>query len=80
MEIKDVVLKLIGDPQSKGCSSRDKEVLKNVEVLGELVIDLFNELTFITRDRHSYESSVKEIGNKAKYFINEIKEGCDYEK
>lgn len=79
MEIKDVVLKLIGGTQSKGCSSRDKEVLKNVEVLGELVIDLFNELTFIARDRHSYESSVKEIGNKAMFFINEIKEGCNYE-
>lgn len=73
MEIKDVVLKLVGDTQSKGCSSRDKEVLKNVEVLGELVIDLFNELTFIARDRHSYESSVKEIGNKAMYYLNEMR-------
>lgn len=73
MEIKDVVLKLVGDTQSKGCSSRDKEVFKNVEVLGELVIDLFNELTFIARDRHSYESSVKEIGNKAMYYLNEMR-------
>lgn len=34
MEIKEIVLKLIGDMQSKGCSSRDKEVLKNVDALG----------------------------------------------
>lgn len=47
MEIKEIVLKLIGDTQAKGCSSRDKEVLKNVDALGELVVDLFDELCFV---------------------------------
>ena len=75
MEIKEIVLKLIGDIQSKGCSSRDKEVLKNVDALGELVVDLFNELCFVARDQHSHESSVKEIGKKAQFWIDEIKEG-----
>lgn len=74
MEITDIVLKLIGNTTPKGCSNEDARILENVEELGKLTVNLVTQLDDIVGSRSSYESSVKTIGERAKFWLNEIGE------
>ncbi len=74
MEIKEIVDKLIGNTDPVGCSSRDGKALENLKVKCELALALVQDLQWTARHKESYESSVKEIGEEAQKWLNELKE------
>lgn len=74
MEMVQIVNKLVGQITATGDSSRDGERLSNLIVMCNLVEDLIEEIHFSARDKDSYESSVKQIGQYADKFLNNLKE------
>lgn len=71
MKLKEIVNKLVGEINPIGCASRDPERLENLKVMCDLVIDLVQEIQYISRDKDRYESSVKTIGQYADKFLRE---------
>jgi hypothetical protein len=74
MEIVEVVNKLVGRITATGDSSRDDERLENLKLMCNLVEKLVEEIHFSARDKDSYESSVKKIGQYADKFLSNLKE------
>jgi len=71
MEIKDVVLKLIGQVKPIGESNEDDfrfENLKNLCELTEQLVCVINEIAYRYRD--SYQYSIKRAGEYAFKFID----------
>ena len=71
MEIKEIVNRLVGEINPLGCSSRDPQRLENLKVMCELVTDLIEEVQYVSRNKDSYEGSVKTIGEYADKFLRE---------
>lgn len=74
MEIKEIVLKLVGDIKPVGCSSRDEVRLENLKTLCSLVDELVVEIDDIAySNKGSYEHSVKEIVKYAEDFSEQLR-------
>lgn len=74
MDLTEIVNKLVGQISATGDSSRDGERLGNLKTMCDLVEALIQEIHFSARDKDSYESSVKRIGEYADKFLNNLKE------
>jgi hypothetical protein len=74
MELIDVVRKLIGPIEPLGCSSRDKNRLDNLNKYISLVYHLIDDMKDVSKNKTSYEYSVKEIGETADKFLDDLKE------
>lgn len=68
MELSEIVMKIVGPVEPVGCSSTDKERLKNAVMLTSLIEDLLVIVNENSRYANSYEDSVKTIGNHFKKF------------
>lgn len=74
MELTQIVNKLVGQIVATGDSSRDGERLENLKIMCNLVEGLIEEIHFSARDKDSYEGSVRQIGQYADKFLNNLKE------
>lgn len=74
LTLHDITQKFIGETTPLGCASRDKERLYNTLELLELIGDLMENVRYLSTYADSHESSVKEIGLKAKTFRETFKE------
>lgn len=75
MDIKQIVDKLLGSCNPRGCATRDKEALISLTERIKLIEELIGDIQYIARkDKDSYESSVKTIGERADRFLRELKE------
>ena len=70
----EVVNKLTGFCEPAGDSYLDEERAKNLELKIELVDSLLTEIVEASYSKDRVEGSVKEIGNKAFYYIESIQE------
>jgi len=71
MEIKEIVNKLVGEINPLGCASRDPQRLENLKVMCNLITDLIEEVQYVSRNKDSYEGSVKVLGEYADKFLRE---------
>lgn len=70
--ITEIIHKLIGPINPIGKANIDPERLENLKLLCSVVDELVNNIADIsTKNRNSYEHSVKEIGEYASNFMNE---------
>ena len=74
MELTQIVNKLVGQISATGDSSRDGERLESLKTMCNIVEGLIEEIQFSARDKDSYEGSVKQIGQYASNFLNNLKE------
>lgn len=75
MDIKQIVDKLLGSCNPQGCATRDKEALISLTERIKLIEELIIDIQYIARkDKDSYESSVRAIGERADRFLRELKE------
>lgn len=74
MEIKEILDKLIGATSATGDSSRDGQRLENLKTKCNLIEELIEDVRFSARDKDSWESSVKGIGQYADKFLIRLKE------
>lgn len=74
MEIKEIVLKLVGNINPAGDASRDGERFDNLVTLCDLVEDLVHKIKYVSKSKSSYESSVSKAGIYADKFLKSLKE------
>ena len=65
MEIKDVVLKLVGNVNPVGETNTDDKRFENLKTLCGVVDELIYEIQSVTRNKHAQEYSVKRAGEYA---------------
>ena len=75
--IKKMVMSTIGAVNSTGCSSTDSKRIDNLQELIELVDSLITVISDCTEDCDSPEHSVKEIGKKAKHYLNNLRDALN---
>jgi len=69
MEIKDVVMKLIGPVEPVGETNTDNARFEHLNELCGLVEDLVSEINRVCPNKDSYEYSVKRAGEYAYNFL-----------
>lgn len=70
MELKDVVLKLIGDVQPVGSTHIDEDRFENLKVLCRLVNELVCEIDSVSADnKDRHEFSVREMVSYVDNFL-----------
>jgi len=74
MEIREIVLKLVGNINPAGDASRDGERFNNLVTLCNLVETLVYEINYVSHSKDSYESSVKRAGVYADKFLKNLKD------
>lgn len=74
MEIKEIVMKLIGPVQPVGESAIDAERLKNIRNLTVVIDSLLDEIKDASLEASRVEDSMRLIGTHAKSFLNYLKE------
>ena len=72
MELHDIVLKLVGNINPAGDASIDDERFENLKKLTNLIDDLISDVQYVSRNRDSYESSVKRSGVYADEFYRKF--------
>lgn len=72
MELKDIVLKLIGEVKPVGESNEDEKRFENLKNLCSLTDDLLTVIDKIVMCKDDYRSSVKEAGEYADKFLTKI--------
>lgn len=72
--IYEVVKKLVGPIDAYGSTEIDEQRLKNLEVFGDLLVELKMDLRAVSQNKTRQEYSMKQIGEKAQYYIDELKE------
>lgn len=77
MTYTHVVKKLIGPIQPVGESNEDKNRLKNLEDMCELVEDLMLQIREVAKSKSNHQYSVKKIGEKANSFLAELFENVE---
>ena len=85
MKMADVIGMLIGPIEPQGNQSTDRERLAHIIEYGEAVIGMVQELNGILKYRDRPEESIKQIVEKAEFYLDEIgemmageKQGSDY--
>jgi len=71
MEIKDVVMKLIGPVEPVGESHTDDRRFNNLKELCDLVEELVTEINRVCPNRTCHEHSMKQAGEYAYRFLYE---------
>lgn len=72
MELKEIVLKLVGDINPHGDSSRDEKTFENLKVLCNLVEELLTTIDYVHyNNKNAFEFSVKRASEHAKKFLTE---------
>jgi hypothetical protein len=74
MEIKEIVGKLVGPIRAAGESHVDGKRLQNLEVHGQLVVDLVRDLAEAAETKDDHRASMNEIGTRADFWIQELKQ------
>ena len=77
MELYEIVMKLVGPVQPVGETNIDARRLENMKELTQLVDQLLGQIENASRYADKAEASVKEIGQHARNFINEVTTGGD---
>lgn len=72
MELKDIVLKLIGEVKPVGESNEDEKRFENLKNLCSLTDDLLTVIDKIVMCKDDYRSSVNEAGKYADKFLTKI--------
>jgi len=72
MELHDIVLKLVGKIDPAGDASLDGERFENLKTLTNLIDDLIVDVHYVSRNKDSYEISVKRSGVYADEFLNTL--------
>jgi len=73
MELRYVVMKLIGPVQPYGDHYADKQRLANMKELTELTDYLLGEIDQAAASSERQESSMKAIGQHAKEFLDDVR-------
>ena len=73
MELKDVVMKLIGPVQPYGDHYGDMQRLENMKELIELTDYLLGQIDQAAASAERPEASMKEIGQCAKGFLDDVR-------
>ena len=73
MDIKDIVMKLIGPVQPLGEHNSDIQRLKNMENLIELTDYLLDVINTAAASAERPEASMKAIGQVAKQFLDDVR-------
>ena len=73
MELDDVVMKLIGPIQPYGSEHIDTERLDNMKTLTALVEYLLYQIEQAAESANRPEASMRQIGQYAKKFLDEIR-------
>lgn len=72
-ERRDIILGLIGKRVGVGETNHDKDVLKNLDFVDEVILCIIEDLTFNT-SYTGYEASMIEIKEKSRKMLNYILE------
>jgi len=80
MELKEIVLKLVGSIAPAGESHLDSKRLENLKTLCNLVEDLVTEINYVSADKDRFESSMSVMGKYADNFLNRLTEDRNYTK
>lgn len=75
--LHEIVLKMVGNINPNGCSSRDEEAKENLKNYCDLLNEMIINLIDISNNKISYEYSVKQIGLIADNCIKNIFEECE---
>lgn len=73
MELRAVVMKLVGPVRAIGDSHFDAERLANLKALTALVEQLLTEIQSASTSADNHQDSMKAIGQYAKNFLKEIR-------
>lgn len=65
MRMIEIINKLIGSVSPYGDSNIDKERYKNLDLLGEMTVDLVSQLGDVAYYRNHMEKSMKDMGELA---------------
>jgi len=75
IDLTELVSKVNGSINPIGCSSRDSEVIKNIDNLGKMLCNYVDALNMIKyQNETAYEGSVIKCRDRAVYYLDEIKE------
>lgn len=74
MKMLEIIEKLIGNVQPYGDTNIDKTRYENLDLLGEVVVDLVYLIGGVADYKDDYRSSVKEMGEMAYKDLIIIKE------
>lgn len=72
MELKDIVMKLVGPVDAVGDHGIDMARLDNLHNLKTLVSSLLNEIEKAAETKDQYQDSMRRIGKSADKFLNDL--------
>ena len=73
MELKEIVMKLVGPVQPVGDSNADRDRLANMETLTDLLDKLLFEVNTASHSADRPEASMKAIGEHARNFLDDVR-------
>ena len=77
LDIREVVLGLVGPVNSTGCSRTDSKRIDNLRELIGLVDSLVTVIADCVEDQDSPEHSVREIGKKARHYLGNLRDSLN---
>lgn len=69
MELKDIVMRLIGPVNAVGSSHEDEKRLANLKELTGLLDDLMHEVSYAASSYNNHQDSMKKIGRYAHDYL-----------
>ena len=77
MTVYDVVRKLVGPIEPTGDHNVDQERLSNLIAMGDLIVELMQDIDKTTTSYHRQEASMSKIGREAKHILTDIANFCE---